>query len=99
MSGYAPTNDLRNDIDAARRMLIAGAPLDAVCAPIDSFLRQVLGRAGSPELTVAQAEQLSTVNEIEVLLGCYDPGGATVYLDDETYFTTTRAAAETDLVA
>jgi predicted acyl esterase len=89
-------NELQAKLANASREI--GTP--AACAALDSFLRQVFNLAGNPNPTVTfgQAEQLLSLGQVRIQLGCSDPGGSTVYLADETYLTATPIAAAVDLV-
>jgi hypothetical protein len=63
------TKGLQHELDEAGKKL--GKPKEA-CDHLDAFLKQVFDQAGAgkPKLTIAQAEQLLSANQIEALLGC-----------------------------
>jgi len=63
------TNDLQNKLANAAKKL--DKPKDA-CNQLNEFIRTVVDQSGknNGKLTVAQAEQLLSVYQIEVLLGC-----------------------------
>jgi hypothetical protein len=66
-------NDLQHELGEASKQL--GKPKQA-CDHLDHFLQRVLDEESGPKpkLTVAQAEQLLSANQIEALLGCIPPG-------------------------
>jgi len=78
------TNRLVNSLDEANQRLGKGKD---VCDRLDDFLRDTLDEAGKdkPGLTIAQAAQLLSANQIEALLGCIPAGS-------------TRPAAEVDVL-
>jgi GH35 family endo-1,4-beta-xylanase len=63
------TNDLQTKLREAGKHL--NRP-DGACHQLDEFLVRVMDQAGknNPKLTVEQAEQLLSANQIEALLGC-----------------------------
>jgi hypothetical protein len=85
----AVAGSLQNQLaDASRKIGTPGA-----CTRLDSYLRQVFDLAAGRHATVPldQAAQLMSVSQVGTESGCSDPGGASVYLADETYLTATPA--------